>query len=466
MKKINIILLCFSLLYFGNAIQTNAQDAQSKETLENPELFSGTKAYRTWSIGLNAGMLAPFAAVGGKNDFSKWLPQLGYGLNVKYQASHVFGIQMDLMRGTLKGNNDKLWAGAPPVSDFASFKTDLNWAASLSGVFTLGNINWSQLHTAIQPYISVGAGAVNFNPTTITKTGVEGKLKPTGSFTELFVPIGVGIKANLSKNINLDLGYMMAYVDADNLDGYYKAPYLGDKFSYLHAGLEFSLGNSNKPQLARHNPPAELNRKLKAKDDALQAEIYANEQKRLKMLADNEALRNDINRMKMDSDGDGVSDYFDKCPNTAAGVKVDGGGCDLPVMTMTLDTVINNNTYIISEEDKSLAVSALANLEFDFGKYTIRSSSFVYLDRLADLLVRKQIILKLSGHTDAIGSDNYNMTLSENRANAVKEYLVAKGAASNRIETIGFGEKEPISTNKNADGRQLNRRVEIQKVRN
>jgi OOP family OmpA-OmpF porin len=459
MKKINIILLCFSFLFFGSTIQTNAQDAASKDSLENPALFSGTKVFRTWSIGINAGMLAPFSAAGGKNDFSKWLPQLGYGAYVKYQASHTIGIQLDFLRGTLKGNNDNLWAGAPPVSDLASFKTDVNWATSISTVFTLGNINWSKLHTAIQPYISVGIGGINFDPTTTSKTGVVAKLKPSGSFTEMYVPLGIGFKANLSKSINLDLGYTMAYVDADNLDGYYKTPYLGDKFSYAHAGLEFSLGNSKKPQLATHNAPAALNAKLKAKDDALQAEIYANEQKRLKMMADNEALRNEMNRMKMDSDGDGVSDYFDKCPNTAVGVKVDGGGCPLPEIKIIKDTVINNNTYIITAEDKGLAASAMSNLEFDFGKYTIRSRSFVYLDRLAELLVKKHFGLKLSGHTDAIGSEAANLKLSENRANSVKDYLVSKGADASHIEAIGFGESQPLAPNKTAKGRQMNRRV-------
>jgi OOP family OmpA-OmpF porin len=252
----------------------------------------------------------------------------------------------------------------------------------------------------------------------------------------------------------------MAYVDADNLDGYYKAPYIGDKFSYAHAGLEFSLGNSSKPQLARHNAPAELNKKLKAKDDALQAEMDAFDHKYKKMLADKEALNNDLNRMKTDSDGDGVSDYFDKCANTSVGIKVDGSGCPLPEMKICKDTtIIQNNTYYITEEDKKLTATAMSNLEFDFGKYTIRPKSYIHLDRLATLLTSKHLGLKLNGHTDAVGSVDANMKLSNNRANAVKDYLVSKGADANKIEAIGLGESEPLSNNNTAKGRQLNRRV-------
>ena len=126
-----------------------------------PPLFSGNSGFRTWSIGVHGGVLAPFAATGGRNDFSKWLPDIGYGAYVKYQFSHGLGIQADFLRGSLKGNNERNWAGAPPISPYKSFQTDVNWAVALSGVITLGNINWSQLHTSIQPYATIGAGAIN-----------------------------------------------------------------------------------------------------------------------------------------------------------------------------------------------------------------------------------------------------------------------------------------------------------------
>ena len=73
----------------------------------------------------------------------------------------------------------------------------------------------------------------------------------------------------------------------------------------------------------------------------------------------------------------------------------------------------------------------------------------------------KNFSLKLAGHTDNIGSDENNLRLSKDRAESVKAYLVSKGANPSRIEATGYGESQPIASNKTAEGRQKNRRVEF-----
>jgi OOP family OmpA-OmpF porin len=461
----SLSIICASLLLINssaNAQISNSTSTNAKPTKPAPALFAGNGDYRTWSFGLYAGAMAPFAAAGGRNDFSKWQAALGYGIYIKKQISHVVGIQLTGMRGTLKANNDKLWAGAPPISPYKSFETKVNWAASLSAVITLGSINWSQLRTSIQPYVSVGGGAINFNPTLIDNAGASINFKPTGSLTEFYVPVGLGIKSNLSNSVNLNIGYTMGFVDADNLDGYFKAPYNSDRFSMAHIGLEFALGDSKKPQLAIHNAPAQLSSNMDRADDAMRASLAASEERYNQRLAEVADLKDQLNKMKMDSDGDGVSDYFDKCPNTPRSVKVDGAGCALPVPPPSRDTtIVRNNTYIITGEDRKIVDEAVRNLEFDFGKATIRERSFVYLNRVADLMNQKGIQLKLAGHTDNVGSDAANMTLSRNRADAVKNYMINKGVNSAKIESEGFGESKPIESNKTATGRQKNRRVEF-----
>ncbi len=465
MKKQLLQIACALSLVLISTTGMIAQDTSSRSaTLVAPPLFTGNEGFKTWSIGFHAGAMAPFSAAGGRNDFSNWQTSLGYGAYIKYQISHVLGLQLDVMRGKLKGNNEKLWAGLPPPGPFYSFETELHWATSLSGVVTLGNINWSQLHTSIQPYISLGAGAVNFNATTVSNSGTSVSYNPNGSNTEFYIPIGFGMKANLSQSVNLDLGYTMAYVDADNLDGYVKSPYNGDKFSYAHIGLEFMLGKAHKPQLARHNPPAQLAQNMKDADDALSASLRASEERYNQRLAEINALRDELNKMKMDSDGDGVSDYFDKCPNTPRAVKVDGAGCPLPVPPAPAkDTVVKvyNNTYVITEEDKKIVSEAVHNLEFEFAKATIRARSLPYLNRVAEVLAKKGFSLKLAGHTDWVGSDAANLRLSKDRAESVKNYLVSQGASSARIEAAGYGKSQPIATNKTEAGRQKNRRVEF-----
>ena len=87
--------------------------------------------------------------------------------------------------------------------------------------------------------------------------------------------------------------------------------------------------------------------------------------------------------------------------------------------------------------------------------------SYPSLDRVANLLIDKNFSLKLAGHTDNTGSKDLNMRLSKDRAESIKSYLVSKGANASRIEATGYGQNQPIATNKTAAGRQANRRVEF-----
>ncbi len=456
------ILLCtvITLCTFASF----SQDSTRMYPVKNPKLFSGTQGFRTWSIGITGGGLGPAIAIGGRNDFNKWNINLGYGAYIKKQVSHHFGLQLEFLKGVVSGSND---APATPPNPYSSFKTDLNWSGAFKGVFTVGNINWTQLHTAIQPYMSVGVGLANYNPHLVTTSGVAFDYKSPGSITERFIPVELGVKFRASSMVNVELGYSMNFIDGDNFDGYYKAPvYNGDKFSYGHVGFEFSLGDKNKPQLATHNAPAALAQDLWDQNAALRSSLSADEQRLNQLRSDLAALsglRDELNKMKVDSDGDGVADYFDKCPNTSLGVKVDGSGCPLPIPAPPKQdtTIIQQQKFYITEEDKRIVNEAIKNLEFDFGKSTLRSTSYMSLNRVAEILVKKGFSLKLAGHTDNVGSDAANLKLSKDRAESVKSYLVSQGANPSRIEATGYGKSQPIATNKTDAGRQKNRRVEF-----
>jgi OOP family OmpA-OmpF porin len=101
------------------------------------------------------------------------------------------------------------------------------------------------------------------------------------------------------------------------------------------------------------------------------------------------------------------------------------------------------------------------NLEFEFNSSVIKDSSFSSLDELANVLIKTNWKLKIAGHTDDKGSDNFNQNLSEKRANAVKTYLVNKGANPLYIAAIGYGETQPIVPNDSEENRAKNRRVEF-----
>ena len=103
----------------------------------------------------------------------------------------------------------------------------------------------------------------------------------------------------------------------------------------------------------------------------------------------------------------------------------------------------------------------LRGVNFDFDKANIRPDAAVILDEAASLLSSSKGSVSVGGHTDSVGTDAYNQGLSERRAMAVKDYLVGKGVDGSRLSSVGYGESNPIASNDTADGRALNRRVEL-----
>ena len=109
------------------------------------------------------------------------------------------------------------------------------------------------------------------------------------------------------------------------------------------------------------------------------------------------------------------------------------------------------------------AVVIQADALFDFDKSVLRPDGKKNIDdALAKLGGVDLEMVIATGHTDSVGSDAYNQKLSERRAAAVKDYLVSKGIASAKVTTIGKGESQPVATNKTGEGRQKNRRVDIE----
>lgn len=104
----------------------------------------------------------------------------------------------------------------------------------------------------------------------------------------------------------------------------------------------------------------------------------------------------------------------------------------------------------------------LENVYFETGKSTIKPESFKYIDEMAEYLkLKKTMVIEISGHTDNVGSAEANLKLSQDRAAAVRTYLVKKGIAGERIQAKGYGDTQPIAPNETEQGRQKNRRTEV-----
>ncbi|MCK9817849.1 hypothetical protein BK634_27430 [Pseudomonas chlororaphis] len=156
-----------------------------------------------------------------------------------------------------------------------------------------------------------------------------------------------------------------------------------------------------------------------------------------------------------DEDGDGVPDSRDKCPHTPKGVQVDANGCPPPVPVAVVEEVV-----VVKEET---IVIRDVHFQFDSAKLTAADQNKLgtIVTRLKQEAPTAQ--LRVTGHTDSVGSDVYNQKLSEKRAHSVVEYLINNGIPrASFVSVSGAGESQPVADNKTADGRALNRRTEIQ----
>lgn len=155
----------------------------------------------------------------------------------------------------------------------------------------------------------------------------------------------------------------------------------------------------------------------------------------------------------LDSDKDGVPDYRDKCPGTPAGVKVDQDGC--PQVELKKEAAAVEKELI--EKGR-----ARIDIKFDFDKAVVKPQYHDELQKFADVLkAHPELYVVIEGHTDSTGDDAYNLNLSEKRAASVREYLIKKfGVDESRLSSKGYGETKSIDTNKTAKGRANNRRVE------
>lgn len=109
----------------------------------------------------------------------------------------------------------------------------------------------------------------------------------------------------------------------------------------------------------------------------------------------------------------------------------------------------------------------LKNIYFDFDKATLKSESFIELDKVVDFLrTNSRVEVEIAGHTDNKGSDEYNANLSQGRSQSVVDYLISKGISVSRLTAHGYGESKPIDTNETKDGQANNRRVEFTVVKN
>ena len=277
-------------------------------------------------------------------------------------------------------------AGGPSFRDYG---------AKLDGLF------FYDRDPRFSPYFGVGVGSIQ----TDIKSAPGGG---TPSSTDPFADVGVGFMkffevAGTELGFRGDLRYRHIFLDEDAFGGTNQDD-LGE--AVLKIGLVVPLGA--KPVAAAPKPQA-----------------------------------------CVDTDGDGICDASDLCPETPKGTVVDAKGCPADPKTDKADPSQKFEDVHFAYDKSDLT---------DYAKGILDSAAVV----IADLAKKyPELKVEISGHTDWIGTDGYNQGLSERRAGAVRQYLLGKGVEAGRISTFAYGETRPKATNETDEGRALNRRAEV-----
>lgn len=261
--------------------------------------------------------------------------------------------------------------------------------------------------------------------------------------TGLFLPFGPGARINLS-----ELTFLL-------LDVQYRTPLTSDQTGHFLAALGWGgIINKKKRPVYRPvvKPPIPVSasaKKIDTDGDGVPDSLDACPE--IPGLAQYEGCP--------DSDGDGIPDNKDRCPLRAGLAKYDG--CPPPVVAIDSATV--KTPALVRDSLVNDLQAAARRIFFATNKYELLPASFPALNEVVALLRRYPLLeIEIGGHTDNRGNEQDNLLLSERRAHAVLEYLQQKGTpAGMNLSARGYGLSRPISTNNTAAGRALNRRVEF-----
>ena len=336
------------------------------------------------------------------------------------------------------------------------------------------------------PYLHAGIGFAYYEKHSI-RPGMD-----------VITPVGAGIRFRLNDRVNLLLQETFAYSDHDTRDG--ETGDNNDAFLHHSLGITFNLGkakDADKDGVTDKNdacPGTAVGVRVDTKGCPLDKDGDG--------ITDDQDACPDLKGVASakgcpDKDSDGIADGADQCPDLAGTVELDGcpdsdkdgivdpddkcpqvagliafAGCpdtdgdsiadpddkcpDVPGIAA------NKGCPEIKEEVKQLFTQALQGIQFETGKAVIRPSSFAILDNVVKVINENPAyLLTIEGHTDNVGKSDFNLNLSRDRANAVRDYLVNKGIAAGRMTSTGYGDTKPVEDNKTAAGRAKNRRVEF-----
>ena len=516
--KNKLIALCLAFLSLG--YYASAQDDEFQE--QDNKLNS-------WSVGLLGGATTPMHDVRKKDVFNE---TIGYqaGLHLTKYISPVFGIRAEFAYAQVDGELDEAdeiaRLGSPllPTTGIESEVTMVNFSANL--VVNLSNLSLGRPKNERMwgVYAYMGVGVSNFETTLKDKElGDDIDLGSDDWQTELLVPVGFIVKRKIMDNFDIGLEATLYNIASDEVEGIaFNGSDQGGigrvKDSYLAVSFSFNYHFSWKDNDPYRSHTQWVNPLGNNREKEFQARIQELEEQEAHLTEENKSLKTQIDTinssldaLKKDDDNDGVSNFYDKEPNTGwdltvitsdevfraaytdqefaalqekakknVRIKTDGAGVS---MDSDEDGIPDHLDKCASEKGtkefggckpkvSQETVQLLKNLQsvqFASGSYQLDVADdskyqldMFNLDKLATYLSKYEVfLLRIEGHTDDVGAAAKNQVLSENRAKTIKSELVKRGIDTKRITAIGFGESRPKVKGKSKSARRANRRVEF-----
>lgn len=395
------------------------------------------------------------------------------GLFLRYPINPQWGLRANITNTKISGDDQNYFDPQWRQERAFNFKSSLTELALL--------LEWNPLekrafapnssyNRRVSPYLFAGIGGVIYDPQVdfsenqLDQLAAQIEIDQSSNNTnaQFTIPMGLGVKANLSDRMVLGLEGGIRPGFTDYLDGVSQAGNPADKDWYGFAGATISFriverdadrdGVVDSRDLCPNIPGAMKDRGcpdsdgdgvVDAKDDC--------------------PLLAGKNRFKgcPDSDGDGIADHEDTCPDQV-GIAANGGCPDLETETMEIIKEEGTPTAVTTDSQQSIEIWQDQAVYFETNRSMLLPDAATTLNTLIPILSNnKEYQLQISGYTDSVGDEKDNLQLSEQRAKACFYYLLSKGISAAQMQIVALGEAQPVATNYNAMGRQLNRRVEL-----
>jgi OmpA-OmpF porin, OOP family len=499
MKKPLFIL--FVLVPVLLSIDIQAQESNSTEA---------TKIFRPhWNANLNGGITQYFGDLNEDNFFNRNIKG-GFGAIIGYQFSPVIGVRGQFMKGNLYSEHTK---------------KQLKLKSDIADASILLTVNINELISEYNPtrlvnfYLFGGGGLTSFT-STLTDANVV-RDSTAARQTEFMIPVGAGAAFRLTHNISLNIEYADRILLKDRSLDLFTATSKRDQYSYTSAGISVSFGGPrdqdkdgiiDKKDLCPTIPgKIELSGCPDKDGDGIydyeddcpdvkgSVDFKGCPDTDLDGIPDKDDKCPAIAGKKEfvgcpDKDNDGVIDQLDNCPTIPG--KKDLAGCpdkdgdgvidkedacpELPGQAKLLGCPDKDNDGVPDNKDKCPEVSGPSDnsgcpvqtsalvdekVYFDTDKDIVIASYNQLLNKVAETLKDNPgIRLAIDGHTDSREGENYNLRLSEHRADYVIRFLTERGIDANRLVKSFYGETRPVADNSTEEGMRLNRRVEIKSI--